>query len=567
MKNEIDTVDLSQLSKNTQDITVLYVEDEKNVREQTLRMLGILFQNIETANDGLEAWEKYQEGRYDIVFTDISMPRMDGLTLIQKIKEQESSQKIVIFSAYNTAEYLLEAIELGVDGFIMKPIEMDKMILTIKKVTDSIFAQKLLQNYHEELRAEVEAKTKTIQQQIVTDKLTGLPNRFALNLVLDELKEERAFILVNIDNFDSINTIYGYDNGNKIIRAIAQLLQEHLLEGCELYYLGSDEFGLLCEETDKNKITAYAEKLQRCILNFPLSLENNRVKLTATIAITIGNKELLKRAHIALKEAKNNGKNRIKFYTEALAIERLQHQIQRYSPIIREALENDKIVPFFQPIIDNYTHKVAKYECLARIIDGDQIYSPFYFIDVAQMIGAVQEITKVMIDKSFAAFADNDYEFSINITENDLHDEYLVEYFRQKLKEYGMSPSRVVLEVLEGVSATGVSNSIHQLVKLKECGFKIAIDDFGTQNSNFERVNSMNVDFIKIDGSFVKKIATDEKSYSIVKTISNFAKSIGAQTVAEYVDNEEVQKRVEELGIEFSQGYYFAPPSRELVAV
>jgi len=558
------SINMKELAKQTKDIGVLYVEDEDSVREQTMMILEMLFDNIDSAFDGEDAWQKYQKSDYDIVFTDISMPRMDGLELTEHIKDINPLQKIIIISAYNTTEYLLKAIELGADGFILKPIKMEKMVLSIKKLSDSIIASKFMQNYNEQLQKEVEEKTKTIKKQVITDKLTGLQNRFALNLLLDNLTQEKSLILINIDNFDSVNSIYGYDNGNKVIRFLGALLSEKLLDTAQLFYLGSDEFAIILDELDVQKLQTYALDLQLLVSSSFVLLDGNKLKGTITLSIAQGKEELLKYAHIALKEAKSNGKNRIKVYTKELNVEKLQHQIHKYSPIIRDAIEAGNVVPYFQPIIDNKTKKVTKYECLARIVDAEQVYSPFYFIDVAQMIGLVTEITKIMIDKSFKVFSKNDYDFSINITETDLNDNYLYDYLSKKLQEYSIDSSRVVLEVLEGISANGVSHSIQQLQGLKEVGFSIAIDDFGTQNSNFERVNAMNVDFIKIDGIFVKNIATDEKSYSIVKTISEFSKSIGAKVIAEYVHNEEVQKRVEELGIEYSQGYYFSEPKKNL---
>jgi EAL domain-containing protein (putative c-di-GMP-specific phosphodiesterase class I) len=174
------------------------------------------------------------------------------------------------------------------------------------------------------------------------------------------------------------------------------------------------------------------------------------------------------------------------------------------------------------------------------------------------------DITRIMIDKSFQAFHDNMYQFSINISEFDLNDGYLRTYLFDKCKEYEINSSRVVLEVLEGVSVIGAKNALEQLMELKEDGFIIAIDDFGVQNSNFERVHAMNVDYIKIDGSFIKDIDKDTKSYNVVKMINEFGKSIDAKIIAEYVHSKEVQEIVTALGIEYSQGYYFAKPSQEL---
>ncbi len=557
-------IPIKELATKTKDITVLYVEDEENIREQTIMIFDMLFESIDTALDGEDGWKKYQNNSYDIVFTDISMPKMNGFELIKRIKKKNPLQKVVIISAYNTAEYLFDGIELGVDGFILKPIKMDKMALNIQKLADAITATKFMQQYQDRLEEEVKEKTDLIKKQIVTDKLTGLQNRFALNQILENLKDKKILLLINIDNFDSINTIHGYENGNKIIRTIANILSSKLMHKSKLFYLGGDEFAILNDIITDEECRRYAKDLQLAIATLPIELDANSLKSTVTISIAKGKQELLKNAHIALKEGKKEGRNRIKFYNTNLNIEKLQKQIQEYTPIIRDAIENDYIVPFFQPLIDNQTKRVVKYECLARIITNDKTYSPIQFIDIAQMIGALHSITKIMIDKSFKKFQNNNYSFSINITEIDLNDNYLYEYLSLKLQEYSLDPHRVILEVLEGISTSGVTNSLKQLRRFQELGFSIAIDDFGTQNSNFGRINSMHIDFIKIDGSFVKNIHKDTKSYLIVKAITEFSKSIGAQVVAEYVHNEAVQKKVEELGIDYSQGYYFSEPQQEL---
>ena len=560
-------IGIKELATKTKDITVLYVEDEESVREQTETIFSILFKHIDSAFDGEDGWQKYQEHEYDIVFTDISMPRMDGLELTKRIKENNSMQKVVIISAYNTADYLLDAIELGADGFILKPIEMDKMALTIQKLANSVIANIFMKGYQNRLEKEVQEKTSIIKQQIVTDKLTGLQNRFALNQILENLEIESTLLLINIDNFDSINTIYGYENGNKVIYSVANILSKKLKNGLKLYYLGGDEFAILSDIVSSEECRRYAKNLQLDIFNLLIELDINSLRVTVTIAVAKGKKKLLKFAHIALKEGKKEGKNRIKFYSNDLSIEKLQQQIQEYTPIIRDAIEKDNIVPFFQPIVDNRTKQIKKYECLARIVTKDSIYSPSQFIYIAQMIGLLPEITKIIIDKSFKIFQHNNYSFSINITEIDLSDNYLYDYFSSKLQEYNIAPDRVLLEVLEGISVSSVRNSLDQLVRLQELGFAIAIDDFGTQNSNFGRVQAMNIDFIKIDGSFIKNMNQDKKSYSIVKSITKFSKSIGAQVIAEFVYNEEVQKMVQELDIEFSQGYYFSEPKQDLVTL
>jgi len=550
---------INELKELTKDVKVLYVEDEENVREQTKMMFEIFFNRVDVASDGEEGLKKYENEDYDIIFTDISMPKIDGLKLTEIIKSKNPHQRIIIISAYNTNDYLLKAIGLGVDGFLLKPINIDNFILTIRKVVESILVQKFIKNYHKTLEEEVKRKTEIIKKQLTIDNLTGLENRYSFEQYINSTKENKSLILINIDNFESINTIYGYENGNKVIKTIGNRLKDYN----KIFYLGADEFAILVYESNDEKLYEFAKNLQKNI-SAPVEIEDFNIEITLTVAIAKGD-DLLKKAHIALKEAKKEGKNKIKFYTSNLTLEKLQEKIQHFTPILKNSIKRKNIVPFFQGILNTKTLKVEKFECLARIIcNNNKLYSPHQFIDVATLTGFLPEITKIMIEKSFAVFKNNNYEFSLNITEVDLNEGYLIEFFDKKIKKYNISPSRVILEVLEGISVKGMESSLKQLKELKKRGFKIAIDDFGTQHSNFERVNAMNVDFIKIDGIFVKNINKDEKSFSIVKTINDFAKSIGAKTVAEFVYNKEVFKKIKELGVDYAQGYYFHKPTKDI---
>ena len=551
-------MNVNELKNIAKDIVVLYVEDEESVREQTKMLFELFFKKVDIAVDGRDGLEKYKKGKYDIVFSDISMPNMDGLQMIEKIKEINPYQRVVIISAYNVSEYLLKAIELGVDGFLLKPINIDQFVIVVKKIVDGILASKFMKEYQKRLEEEVKRKTEIIKKQLITDNLTGLENRYAFDQYIKSHKN-KALILLNIDNFESINTIYGYENGNKVIKTVAERLKN--LE--KVFYLGADEFALVVDEMENEKLYELAKIIQSRISS-PIIIDNFNIIITITIGIAKGD-DLLKKAHIALKEAKKEGKNKIKFYSPNLSLEKLQEKIQTFTPILKESIQTKRVVPFFQPIVNNNTLRTEKFECLARIICKDnKLYTPYHFIDVATLTGFLPEITKIMIDKSFRVFKNNNYEFSLNITEVDLNEGYLVSFLKRKVKEYNISPKRVVLEVLEGISAKGMEYSLNQLRKLKEMGFKIAIDDFGTQNSNFERVNSLNVDFIKIDGVFIKNIDKNEKSFSIVKTISDFARSIGAKTVAEFVHNKDVFDKIKSLGIDYSQGYYFGEPKKEI---
>ena len=400
---------------------------------------------------------------------------------------------------------------------------------------------------------------------MIRDDLTGLLNRQALRIALKQDKE-KIMLLLNIDNFDAINTTAGYSNADNFLQHISHFLKSKLTARARLYYLGVDEFACLLSDLDLQNAKDYALLLQHELNNYEFTVEGFHIKSSAGIGIAKGSKNLLENAHIALREARLKGINSTYIFRTDSYFSTMQSKIKEFMPLLREAIAKRYIIPYFQPIVNNKTKKVEKYESLARIVDGDEnIYQPFNFIPIAELTGMLPEITRIMIDKTFKKFQNSDFGFSINISEYDLRDDYLLEYMHKMLDKYSIDPSQVSLEVLEGVSALGVATSIAKLQDLRRLGFSISIDDFGTENSNFERVHQLNVEYIKIDGKFIKDIDTNEKSYNISKTIAEFAHAINAKVIAEFVHSKAVFEKVLELEIEYSQGYHFYKPDAKLV--
>jgi EAL domain-containing protein (putative c-di-GMP-specific phosphodiesterase class I) len=202
----------------------------------------------------------------------------------------------------------------------------------------------------------------------------------------------------------------------------------------------------------------------------------------------------------------------------------------RWTKKIKKAIKNDKIVIFFQPIIDNASEKINKYECLIRLIDeDDKVITPYFFLNIAKKAKLYKQLTKIVIQKSFENFRENDFEFSINLS---------IENFYE----------------------------IQKFIKnIKALGCRIAIDDFGTGYSNFEYLMRLEADFIKIDGSIIKEILHNKNSEIITNVIVDFAKKMNIQVIAEFVENKEIFEKVKELGIESSQGYYFSEPKPYLI--
>ena len=406
---------------------------------------------------------------------------------------------------------------------------------------------------------ELKDAQKKIEGMAFIDEVTGLYNKTYLEKTLMTSVKGMTLILLNVNNFSYINTAYGFDIGDKLLIQIAEILKS-TFSAHSIYRLNSDEFAFVVDK--EIDIKAYIKNIQQYFYRFVFQVAEVTLNISFTYGGAYGKERLLQSSALALKQAKELGKNRYHIFdNNEYSIDHTHRKAFIASNnMLHEALENDRIVPFFQGIHNNQTHKITKFEALARIKHENEIITPYQFIEPARLSGLLPDITRIMIDKSFKIMANNDFNFSINITEDDLSRNYLNDFIDQKLEEYQIKASRLILEMLEGVSSIGKNNHIKQLNTLKNKGLSLAIDDFGAEYSNFERILDLDIDFLKIDAKYIRDIDTNPKSFEIVRAIAYFAKNSNIPCIAEFVHNAAVQKIVSDLAIDYSQGYYFSEP-------
>ncbi|MDH5560707.1 MAG: EAL domain-containing protein [Deltaproteobacteria bacterium] len=552
---------INKLKESSSEIKLLYVEDEEEIRQRMIGILGKFFTQIQIAKNGQEGLNAYKNDKPDLIITDIQMPLMDGLKMAEEICAIDRDQIIIVISAYNEIKYFSKAIKVGISGFILKPVEMDQLLDILYKNTLRVQHQKQNIIYKKHMEELVHEKTIEIERKIVTDDLTGLFNRVKLYINLQQ-SFKQTLLLLNIDNFGQINTTFGFEIGDKSLKIFADFLWNLKPANCMIYRLTSDEFVMLFQKSSLDEVSEYAKNIHEKIYNFIIDLPKGvRIQLTATLAIVEGNgEELLHKAQIALIEARQIRKNRVFVCRgEPLAAQRQKDNIY-WMNRVRQSLVNETIVPFYQPIINNENGNIEKYECLARIVENDEIISPAKFIGPAKLVGLITQITRLMIRKSFEYFSGKNYEFSINITDEDLKEGFLIQYLEKIIRTVDIKPSNVVFEILEGISLTNSFSVIEQLNTLHDLGFKIAIDDFGAEQSNFSRLLDLKADFVKIDQKFIRNIHSDINSYKITQSIIFLAKNFETKTIAEFVHCKEVHDMVAELGIDYSQGYYLGEP-------
>jgi len=234
-----------------------------------------------------------------------------------------------------------------------------------------------------------------------------------------------------------------------------------------------------------------------------------------------------------------------------------------WSKKISDAIKNDRIQPFFQPIISsNGNKKVSKYEALIRLIDEDDtVITPYHFMQISKTTKQYNKLTRIMLEKSFKIFKGTDDIFSINISMEDVTDIPTREFIYKMVKENIGCAKRLILEIVESEAIEDIDILSKFILYVKQYGVKIAIDDFGTGYSNFEYLTKLEPDFIKIDGSLIRNIDNDKKSLIIVETIIDFAKKVNSKTIAEFVHSKEIFNMVQNLGIDYLQGYYIGEPN------
>lgn len=372
---------------------------------------------------------------------------------------------------------------------------------------------------------------------------------------------EYVVALIHIPTIARCRLISSLDSIEFLIKQIKDFFESYRPRATRVFKLDSDSFIILFLDNQIDAAKEFVFSLDMLRLEHGFLIDGREIDIEFITGLVQGKGEILvPKAHSALEVAMENN---LKFYaleqSDSVFISQQETKIY-WMKEIHSALKDGRVIPYYQPILNNCSGAIEKYETLVRLIDDNgSVVSPGVFLDAAKESGLMNNVTMAVINKSFADFRDTHFEFSINISEEGLQDRRIVNYLLNRCERYEIPTNRVLLEVLEGINTTQ-GKVLEHLRELHSKGFKIAIDDFGTANSNFGRLIDMKADYIKIDGSFVKNIDTDERSYKIVQSIAKFAKSIGAKSVAEFVHSEKVYCIICELGVDYSQGYLFGAP-------
>jgi len=413
------------------------------------------------------------------------------------------------------------------------------------------------------------------------DALTGLYNRRRFIEELDceiqlpsRNKNRGALLFVDLDQFKYVNDTCGYPAGDRLIKQVARQLERSVGEEGIVARFGGDEFAVLASSASRRQAKSIAELILEDMRQLSHVEGDSVFHIHCSIGVTMITSDentaddLVAQADIACREAKARGRNRMEFYRESE-----REAEQRVADVgwvtnLRNAIDNDEFSLRYQPIVQISTGETTHHEVLLRMkSDNGRLIAPDAFLPAAVRFGLMAEIDTWMIENSIKALAEfrvenPDLRFAINLSTNAFEAENLGAFVGSQLAKYDVPANCVIFEITESLAVRHLSHVEKQIAVLRELGCEVALDDFGTGYSSFSYIQQLSVDYIKIDGSFIKDLVNKRVDQKMVQLIGEIGREAGMKTIAEYVQSSEALALLAKLGIDYAQGFYISRPTK-----
>ena len=420
--------------------------------------------------------------------------------------------------------------------------------------------------------------TERIEHLALHDPLTDLPNRHSLQSSIETAMADGgvgALLFIDIDHFKYVNDNFGHRSGDQLIIGVGSVLREvaRICDG-ELYRLGGDEFAIHIPEALRKHANEAAECALDAIRHYRFQESDQRVvsNLSASCGIALypfhGSDvpTLFSNVDIAMYQAKELGRNRPMLFDQSSDNMRSTHKRIHWAKRLRDALDDDRVALFAQPVVRLKDQKTVHHEVLVRLRDDQGGFIlPSTFIEHAESLSLVQEVDLQVVEKLLDFIRDNDQlgrklRYFVNLSRVSIADPHWVRRFMSLLNRTQVDPTQLVFEITETAAMSEIDVTLSFIKKLKDVGARFALDDFGAGFSSFYYLKRFEVDYLKIDGGFVRDLATDEGSRLFVRALNDVAKGLSKQVVAEWVETPEALKVLTEIGAQYGQGFMFRKP-------
>jgi len=586
--------DIKDILPLTKKLSLLYIDEDQEFLSNVTTQLSKIFASVDDANDSTVGISYAKLNTYDLIIVDSISSVMNVNQLVKNLKYINQYQNVIITTKETSSETLLKFYESNPNLLIQKPFDLkllldsiytvcaklnydrnyvdeqtnESITFQLAKLSDDLLYERKRIGRFMANEKKMNERLKLYEDNIYINKniyeLTRLPSKYALQNALNG--DKQSLLYIDIDFFDFINSIYGMGKANMLLKECAKRLNMFLPKNAELFHITADEFVILLDNPTEDQDILLTKQIQALFKEAPIEFDEYSHYVIFSIGIDRGEgKKLFINAKSASKEAKYFGGDQTVVYSENSQYMQEQRKNLYWIGALKKAFEDDKIFTYYQPIIDNNHPENKHYEVLCRIRDeNDNLIDANKFINSAKLIGLITQITRAVIDRTFKVFKNNNYNFSINISMYDLRENYLIDFLEYKCKKYTISPDRIHLEIVEDIMIAKYTAMDEQILKLKEKGYHVIIDDFSTDRSAYNRMFDLKAEFIKIDGSFIRNIDKSKSNLIIVQSIVQFAKKSGIKTMAEHIESQKEYEIVKKLGIDYSQGYLLGKPSLTL---
>ncbi|NCE83814.1 bifunctional diguanylate cyclase/phosphodiesterase [Pseudomonas sp. Q1] len=552
---------------------------------------------LDSAYQGQEALELVnralaQQSPYAMAFIDMRMPPgWDGLQTIEQLWTVDPKLQIALCTAYS--DYSFEAIEAR--------LKYNDQLLILKKPFDHLEIRQMASalTWKWQLAQDVALKMidleRTIEERVQEllkvsrllqyDTLTDLPNstllgdRLSQAIALGRRHETQlAVVFIGLDRFKRVNNAWGYPVGDEVLQQVSQSLLEAVRESDSVFRYGSDQFVVLLNDVQNLQQTQHIAQKFLNAISVTRHVAGHDLSVTASLGIsTYPNDsgsavELIKHAETAMHNSKELGPNDFRFYTEDMNL-RAQRQ-QGLESAIRQALERDEFVLHYQPKLDLKSGHIVGAEALIRWFQPRSGWvSPAEFIPVAEDCGLIVPLTKWVLRRAceqaqaWNALGLNPLSISVNISSIDFRQRDFVENLAAILKQTGLPPAQLELEITESVLMQSVDTTVITLNRIKAMGVRLALDDFGTGYSSLSYLRRFPIDVLKIDQSFIRGLIVNNQDAQLISAIIGMGKSLDLNIIAEGVESLEQLKFLQAERCEEGQGFLFskAVPAQEFI--
>ena len=410
------------------------------------------------------------------------------------------------------------------------------------------------------------------------DFLTGLANRrrFEQELSREAGRVARygapgAVLVIDLDNFKEVNDAFGHKAGDDLLKGVAGAVRHRIRQTDLLARIGGDEFGVLLPQADADQAQVVADGIVKALGRHVAVLGDRSIRVTASVGLAmfdaLSATEVLACADLAMYEAKQAGRNRFALYSPGGRLQGPVSARQSQADRLRTALEDDRFVLYGQPILDLRESKVRHYEVLLRLRDdeGGEPLTPSTFLYVAERLGLIQAIDGWVARQSIEIIAENERAgrplvLHVNLSGQSIGDPRVAALAESAMTEAGIDPSRLVFELTETAVVANIEEAKAFAQRLRARGCRLALDDFGGGFGSFHYLKNLPFDYFKIDGDFIRGVATSSMDQLVVEAIVGIARGMGKKTIAEFVTDDETVRLLEKAGVDYAQGYHVGRP-------